>query len=214
MLQISVVAVGQRNGVTPAQVRSRTDRGTKLPSSQYTQQTNEICTILNYTVFSKLSVSKLDLSFYADDTCATFGDNLALWLNINRTCPHGFQINPEENSCVCDEALQQYTNNCNITNGTGRITRESDDTFWVSYNQSHGLTVYPHCPFDYCTNDTVNFTIDNLDPEKQCANDRSDLLCGHCKKGYNMVLGTFQCKPSNQCTNIYLLLLLPSLQKG
>ena len=122
MLQISVVAVGQRNGATPAQVRSRTDRGTKLPSSQYTQQTNEICTILNYTVFSKLSLSKLDLSLYADDTCTTFGDNLALWLNINQTCPHGFQINPEENSCVCDEALQQYTNNCNITNGTGRIT--------------------------------------------------------------------------------------------
>ena len=214
MLQISVVAVGQRNGATPAQVRSRTDRGTKLPSSQYTQQTNEICTILNYTVFSKLSLSKLDLSLYADDTCTTFDDNLALWLNINQTCPHGFQINPEENSCVCDEALQQYTNNCNITNGTGRITRESDDTFWVSYNQSHGLTVYPHCPFDYCTNDTVNFTIDNLDPEKQCANDRSNLLCGHCKKGYNMVLGTFQCKPSNQCTNIYLLLLFPFAVMG
>ena len=135
-------------------------------------------------------------------------------LNIYQTCPPGFRLDNSSMSCICDQALQQYTNNCNITNGTGRITRNSDNTFWIGLNQSHGLTVYPHCPFDYCTNDTVNFTIDKLNLDKQCANNRSGFLYGKCKKGYNMVLGTFQCRPKEQCTNKYLALLIPFALMG
>ena len=52
-VQVSVVTVGQRDGIVPAQVRSRVGRGTELLNSQYIQQTNKMCTTLNYTVFSK-----------------------------------------------------------------------------------------------------------------------------------------------------------------
>ena len=208
-LQISVVAIGQRNGIVPALIASDI-RGNSRPLSYQTgQQTTKTCTTVNYTVFSQQNVT---LELYANDLCRTFGDKFVLQLDINQTCPPGFSINQEKDSCVCHRTLQQYTNNCNITNGRGQITRNSDNTFWVGYNQSHGLTVYPHCPFDYCTKDTMNFTLDDLD--KQCANDRSDLLCGHCKEGYNMVLGTFQCKPSKQCSNLYLLLLIPFALMG
>ena len=197
-LQISVVAIGQRNGIVPGLIRGQISNG-RLLSSQTFQQTTKTCTTLNYTVFSLQSAT---LELYANDLCSVFGDVVAFQLNINQTCPPGFSLKNSSMSCVCDQALQNYTNRCSITNGLGRITRESYDTFWVGYDQSHGLTVYPHCPFDYCTNDTVNFTLDDL--HKQCANNRSGLLCGHCKQGYNMVLGTFQCKPSKQCTNRHL----------
>ena len=143
---VSVVTTGQGNETVPAQVRSRMDSGLLL-SSQYIQQTNKTCTTLNYTVFSQQGMSKLEL--YADGICSTFGDELVLLLNIDHTCPPGFDINQENNSCVCDQVLQNYTNNCNITNGVGKITRESDDKFWVGYdNQSGTLYVHPHCPFD------------------------------------------------------------------
>jgi len=56
---------------------------------------------------------------------------------------------------------------------------------------------------DYCVNDTVVFPLNDTD--KQCAYNRSGLLCGACKKGYSLVLGTSQCW---KCTNIYLLLLI------
>ena len=61
-----------------------------------------------------------------------------------------------------------------------------------------------HCPFDYCTSKTVNFSLNNTDV--QCANDRSGLLCGDCKEEYSLILGTSHCE---KCTNIYLVLLIP-----
>ena len=53
---VSVAAVGQRDGLVPAAVGSRMDRG-RLSTFQYVQQTTKTCTMLNYTVFSKEDVS-------------------------------------------------------------------------------------------------------------------------------------------------------------
>ena len=159
--RVSVVSTGQRNGIVPTEVRSHLSKG-KLVSSQYVQQVTTMCTTLNYTVFSQQNVT---LKFYADGPCSTFGEAFVLKLNINQTCPPGFNINQEESACVCDLALQKYTNRCNITNGLGQITRESDDTFWVGYDGT--LTVHPYCPFDYCANGRVVFPLNNTDI--QCA---------------------------------------------
>ena len=215
--QVSVLSTGQRNGIVPAQVRSHMNRG-KLLSSQYVQQTTKMCTTLNYTVFSQQNVS---LKLYADGPCSTFGDVLILKLNITQTCPPGFNISQEERSCVCDQTLKKYTNNCNITNGLGQITRESDDTFWVGYDQHYRLTIHPYCPFDYCVKNKVIFPLNNMD--MQCAHNRSDLLCGACSTkqcndsgacnstGYSLVLGSSHCK---QCSNVYLLLVIPFALMG
>ena len=196
-IQVSVVSVGQRGGVVPAQVISNLDRG-RLLSSQYIQQTTKMCTTLNYTVFLQQSVSQLEL--YADSPCS-FSDEFVLLLNINQTCPRGFYIDQEEESCICDPVLQEYANYCNITNGLGQITRESDNTFWFGYDQSQGVViVHPHCPFDYCVNhNTVVFPLNNTDI--QCDHHRSGFLCGRCKQGYSLLLGFSQCK---LCTNTHL----------
>ena len=46
----------------------------------------------------------------------------------------------------------------------------------------------------------------------QCAYNRSGFLCGACNnKGYSLVLGSSHCK---QCTNIYILLLIPYATMG
>ena len=55
----------------------------------------------------------------------------------------------------------------------------------------------------------VVITLNNTDI--QCAYNRSGLLCGHCKEGYSLVLGTSHCK---QCTNSYLALLIPFAVMG
>ena len=203
--QTLVVSTGQRNGIVPAQVRSHMNRG-KLLSSQYVQQTTKMCTTLKYTVFSQQNVS---LELYADGPCSTFGNTLILQLNINQKCPPGFNISQEESSCVCDQTLQKYTNKCNITNGLGQITRESDDTFWVGYDQYHGLTVHPYCPFDYCVNNKVIFPLNNMD--MQCAHNRSGPLCGACSTkqcnnsqtcnstGMSLVLGSSHCLQTDSC---------------
>ena len=209
--RVSVVAVGQRNGTVAAAVRSRTlsnavyniqmESG-ELRRFQYLQQTNNTCTTLNYTVFSLSSLVTLVL--YADGPCSTFSDKLEFNLNMYWKCPPGFRLSQSASSCVCEQRLEKYTNQCYITNGLGRITHGSNQYFWVGYdNQSHGLILHPHCPFDYCVSQTVVFPLNNTD--LQCAYNRSGLLCGHCKEGYSLVLGTSHCK---QCNNSHLALII------
>ena len=216
--QVSVVAVGQRHGTVPSGVVSIIDQGSNpghLPDSQHLQTANNTCTKLNYTV---LSLSQhVDIELHPDDSpCsvvfAADTNTLYISVSLNQTCPPGFNLSLSEKSCVCEPRLAQYTgkHKCTITNGVGNITRDSGQQFWVGYDdQSHGLILNPLCPFDYCVSQTVIFSLNNTDI--QCAQYRSDLLCGACKKGYSLVLGTSHCK---QCTNSHLALLIPFAVMG
>ena len=204
---VSVVAVGQRNGIVPSAVRSRFTKGF-LQGLQYIQETKSACTKLSYTVFS-LSDNDVQLELYADGPCTTFSDELVLQLDINQTCPPGFNLSSVESSCVCEPRLEIYTSHCNITDDLGKITRDSLDQFWVGYD--HGLILHPHCPLDYCVSHTVEFPLNNTD--LQCVYQRTGRLCGACKRsqGYSLVLGTSQCA---QCTNNHLALLVPFALMG
>ena len=181
---VSVVDVGQRYGIVSSAVRSYLDKR-RLVTSQYVQQTTKACTTLNYTVFSKQDVT---LELYPEGSCSTVSDTLLLQLSIHQSCPPGFRLDNSSMSCICDQALQKYTNRCNITNGVGKIFCVSDDTFWVGYDQSHRLILHPQCPFDNCVSHAVNFSLNNTD--MQCAYNRSGLLCGACKNKHSLVVGT------------------------
>ena len=56
-----------------------------------------------------------------------------------------------------------------------QIKRDPNETIWVGYNLSYepGLIVQPNCPFDYCVNDKVLFSLNAID--MQCAHNRSGL---------------------------------------
>ena len=137
-----MVVVGQRNGTIPSTVRS-TVISTKshLLDYQYLQQTSNTCTKLNYTVFS-LSQS-VDIGLYPEGSpCSRFNRNTqGISVNLHHTCP------PESaRSCICEPRLAHYTNQCNITNGLGQKTRESNKQFWVGYDHSSlELILYPQC---------------------------------------------------------------------
>ena len=218
---IPVVAVGQRNGTVPSIVQSVIKLGNNLEVSlqdnQYLQTASNTCTKLNYTVFSLSTPVMIDLHAEGnpcskvDPTYMTHY-TLLIYVNLTQNCPPGFNISEAARACVCEPRLAQYAgiDKCNITNGLGQITRNSGQKFWVGYdNQSHELILHPHCPFGYCVYQKVVFSLRNTDI--QCVYDRSDLLCGACKKGYSLMFGTFICK---QCTNIHLFLLIPFALMG
>ena len=219
--QVSVVAVGQRDGTVPSTVRSAINNrqypGTNLQGSQYLQQANNTCTKLNYTVFS-LS-QRVDIELSAENKLCP--DNLQIKLWLYQTCPPGFNFSQSARSCVCQPRLASsietyqcdYTTctQCTIRNGVGQITRYSGQQFWVGYdNQLDEVILYPRCPYDYCVSQAVVFSLDKS--EVQCENNRSGLLCGACKEGYSLVLGTSQCW---NCTNNYhLALVIPFAVMG
>ena len=209
--QVSVVAVGQRNGTVTGTVINNIDRSINyLSDSQYLQETNNTCTKLKYTVFSLSQIVQMGLSAAHGPCIRYYRYTLVISVKLNQTCPPGFNISMSTQSCVCEPKLQRYTNSCRIINGLGQITRDSSRQFWVGYhNQFDELILHPYCPFDYCVNDTVVFPLNNTDT--QCAYNRSGLLCGKCKESYSLVLGTSHCK---QCTNSHLVLLIPFAVMG
>ena len=157
------------------------------------------------------------IELYAEGSpCSKLGDmnnpSLHISVNINQTCPPGFNISKSKTSCVCESRLAQYTNTCTIINGVGQITHESDQQLWIGYDdqsQSDKLILHPLCPDNYCVNYEVIFPLNESD--KQCAHNRSGLLCGACKEGYSLVLGTSHCM---KCTNSHLALLIPFALMG
>ena len=65
--------------------------------------------------------------------------------------------------------------------------------------------MHKHCPFDFCNSrDGFEFSLE--EPDAQCRHNISGILCGECMPGQSLTLGSMECR---QCTNIYLLLLIP-----
>ena len=196
---ISAVGVGQRNGTVPAVIRAEfgMQSQAKIDELQKAQEIVQHCSILHYTVYSTAAFEEINL--YAEGPCPRLGDPLTVFVKL-RKCPTGFNISESENSCLCEQRLQKYTSSCNITDAT----IERSGNFWVGYsNSSSGLILHPHCPFDYCTTETIRFTLE--DSDKQCRYNRTKLLCGACKPGLSIALATSECMV---CSNSHLSLLL------
>ncbi len=156
------------------------------------------CTDLIYTLFSRSRVAST-LQLYAAGPCGEAGVPLSIVVKF-LMCPSGFAL-AQSGVCTCHRRIQKYTNSCDIDDRT--IDRNRD--FWVGYDaRSQGLILHPHCPFDYCKLETVSFTLNTTD--LQCADGRSGILCGACKSGLSLNLGSSHC---SACSNVYLLLFLP-----
>ena len=227
---VSLVAVGQRNGTVPSTTTAQydPDNGATFGGLQNIQEINHTtCSELNYTIFSRKQTEIFKI--YVDSSCGV--ESVPLSVNvILLECPIGFSLSNSSNQCVCEERLQKYTNSCNIS--SLEIKRTASDDFWVGVdntNGTEGLILHPHCPFDYCQTDTVNFPLGNASMntvcttenkvtvangsdtndtkgiDAQCNYNRSGLLCGKCQKGFSVVFGSSKCL---KCSNSYISLLI------
>ena len=200
---IPVVAVGQRSGTVPTVIHTRIEsiRTVRLDNLQDAQEANKSCTSLQYALFTgDLSSIDVNMTLYAEGPCRDSENSLQVSVRL-KPCPEGFSLSSSHGGCICEKRLQRFTKNCNINGRTIQHTGE----FWVGLdNHSNGLIIHPHCPFDYCILDGVNLTLTNLDA--QCANSRSGILCGGCKAGFTLALGSSRCL---HCSSTFLLLLGP-----
>ena len=131
-----------------------------------------------------------------------------------------YDSNYLEYHCGCP----QYVCSLEINDGTVSLEVSDYDCKWISgvINSSDYCTVTPciicsdFCPFDYCQSsklfcsDSISFVIDpNNDNQSsfdmQCSPNRTGILCGKCKEGYSLALGSNNCI---LCENRYLALLL------
>ena len=207
-IEVSVVPIDQSNSAVPALIHTTVRSGHNLTVSEtISYETGENCTSRNHSVTPKNFFNQLELY-----PSTRSGNTIHLIVNITfQSCPIGFETSNSTGECICDHRLWQYTNSCNIDRQA--IFQNSSSTFWlnVSYNSGtpEGFIHHPFCPPDYCTIESKYINLN--DPDKQCNANRSGLLCGKCKKGLSLVLGSSQCK---ECSNNYLALLIPFALAG
>ena len=186
----------------------------RLKEGQAEQRVGKQCTELEYNVFSQDSSAQVEL--YANGPCTNKGisrQSLDITF-LPCICPIGLQSSQSliDCECVCDTELQPHqVTNCSQQAGT--IQLETD--IWIgvvnSNNNRTGYIIH-HCPFDYCVGKPVNISLNSSqERDRQCAFNRSGVLCGECQQGLSLVLATSRCR---ECTNTYLLLLIPFALAG
>ena len=203
---LQAVIVGQGLGAVPSNVRISLDNDAQLGSpGQRIQPTGKTCTNITYSLLAEKNTTVVTL-FPNNGPCSNYGIGRT---SINVTflpCPNGFTKTGSE--CVCDKRLQRFNALCHVNNKIIQWTSTSNH-FWVGAlydsNESiyEGLILHAGCPLDYCVDHPVPITLDNLDI--QCNHSHSGTLCGSCKEGYSIILGTLHCR---RCKNDYLALIL------
>ena len=196
-INISVVTVGQREGVAPASIEMHpSDRG----GGELFKSNAMNCTTIAFRPRHESYMLKV------------FDKELFKSLNISFTdCPLGFERSNKTTSCDCEKLKHTCTTctnatiTCDITTKT--IARQGN--IWIG-NISDCVFVYTPCPFDYCNIAQVNFSLTDSDP--QCALNRTGKLCGRCREGLSLALGSNNCIQCPQFS--YLALIIPFAAAG
>ena len=207
-VEVSVIAIDQSGSAIPTLTHIKRPSGNDINSSEIiSYNTGENCVTKNYSVTPRNLLNILEL--YPSNRS---GNTLHLFVNITfESCPIGFEQSNFTGECICDHRIWQYTNSCNINREA--ILRNASRTFWIGimYNNGtpNGFIHHHFCPLDYCTSERKYINLSN--PDEQCKYNRSGLLCGKCKEGLSLLLGSSQCK---KCSNNYLALLVPFALAG
>ena len=207
---VMAVVVGQRNGTAPGAVKAIAGTNTSLGSLQTTQDVTVNCTPLNYTVYTSLSRTKIELRVQHSLLSP------APTLKINRTfvkvnlkgCPIGFVLS--SGTCTCSETLAGKPGVDCFLEPYPTIRRSSYS--WIGYHNSSdpsksGIIYQKYCPSGYCHVGTVDINSSEISFEQnsQCAQFRMGLLCGSCPPNMSAIFGSPKCKV---CSDKFLSLII------
>ena len=187
-----------------------------LGEGELIQNTGDSCTVLAYSITSVHNYERI--SIYAEGPCRDASKSRK-WIDIQFipcSCPVGFQQKDTENSnclCICDTALLPYISDCNAQD---EILTKLNNA-WISYvNQtlnSSGYLICKHCPFDYCIFPNSDHEVKvNLNQKNgadaQYAHNRIGTLCGACKSGFSLSIGSSHCVSCSHWHTVYLVVIL------
>ena len=198
-INISVVTVGQRDGVAPGLIKIQ-PIGNTSASAEIHNTIAMNCTTITFTpIHVNYSLTIFDST-----------GSSSVVLNIDKSdCPLGFHTSKKNSACDCHELKHNATNTTNVkcNAATNTISRQGD--VWIG-NISDCVVVYSPCPLDYCKLTNANFSL--TDPDPQCALNRTGILCGRCQDGLSLALGSNNCIQCPQFS--YLALIIPFAAAG
>ena len=187
---VQAVGIGYYGGTTPAVIRQTTVANVTLKSTE-PQSLGTACGDLTFEVEAPENISDILIQLTAEGSAFPF--HYSKFLSVDTSfCPAGFHW--EENRCVCSPVLSQLSVQCNINNQSFFRT----GTVWISFT-NHSILYYEHCPSEYCKAAGVHLNASTTD--NQCDFNHSGVLCGSCKEGFSITLGSSKCAP---CTDKFL----------
>ena len=142
-----------------------------------------------------------------------FDKNSPLTVDIDvLACPHGMQVG-DTGICQCEKDIADTLKHiqCNISWMPNPFIKSAGN-YWLHYDTENNCSVIANiCPLDYCSIDSnVHFNLDD-NSDEQCSNNRTGTLCGQCKPGLSVMLGSNAC---SQCTNTYLVTIVGFIIAG
>ena len=208
-LNVSVMCVGQLGYPSSCVFeREMITKGAKVALVSKVEDVKTQCINFSYVIRTQSKeMKRASLTLLSDIEASSMPHFNAIVIQIHiDDCPLGFKTVLNDNNlvCTCSDHLHREGIVCNID----ELTLYKTSPMWVG-NYSGDITVHRNCPFGYCK---TNFTAVNIfNQQDQCDWNRSGVLCGACRPGLSLVLGTSQCK---QCSNLHLLLLIPLALAG
>ena len=190
-LSVDVACVDQLDQPKPCNVSSEfMGKGLQLGQGQHFRHiTNcDKLTFNAYTRKQKFSTLILTGEIFCNETRS---DTLKIYVGVTH-CPLGFQ--KMEDRCYCESRLNNTFADIQCNIDTNSITLKEGG--WFSYDGGY-LRVHKNCPLNYCSSNRNSIPLSN--PDAQCKNHRSGILCGSCVDNYSVVLGSWKCR---QCSHL------------
>ena len=203
---LEVVILGQYNGTVPGTVQaslSHNYKESRFGERESVQTTNLSCTQLQYTIYTGESQEVLELKVKHTGEISGFeqshlNNTFEFYIGITmKECPLGFTKSMKSNDgsiyCDCDKLFSRHKDHirCDIKQ---QIVRRAPPA-WIGYVFESGkgskITAYHnHCPLDYCVSTAIDVDATNssLSQDKQCAFNRTGILCGSCSTGLSNVI--------------------------
>ena len=122
-------------------------------------------------------------------------------------CPIGFSTSSSQGSCTCSQSVSRENVTCDINslnithNGLLWIgTYDTSTPFNASATNPNGCIINEDCLL-YCSPNPVTFKLNDTDT--QCVDNRGQRMCGSCREGYSLLMGSNKCR---HCHNNYMMI--------
>ena len=149
---------------------------------------------------SQFLTDKVDIPFELAGNVIPTLQTIPVFISVTvLNCPPGFILSDDPIECTCHPQLVINNITCDIDTQTVRRS----GFIWVYASNETGVIVDHECPNRYCNPEVIDVNLTK--PDTQCAFNRSGTLCGACKPGLSLALGSPQCL---QCSNRNISLLI------
>ena len=203
-IELSGIVVDQDNHPKASYIRAvYSELLIKIGKGDVIKETGVFCSQLSYHIFAGDSAITTTLVLQPDSYCAC-SDYTGIKIDVTlKPCSRGFELDTDEEKCVCDKRLTEVSSSIVCDIDTNSILAGS---MWLSYNDKEYVRVHANCPLNYCRG-SASDSISIEYPDEQCASNHRGILCGVCQDNHSIALGGSKCL---QCTSNYTLIwLLP-----